>query len=286
MKNKSAFTLIELLVVIAIIALLLAVIVPALKTVKQQAGSAVCLSNQKQIMSVWIMYAGENDSRLCGPNTTNTGPRATAVTNGPSYDWIGLPQTEGGGAIDEDGVAGFTAEEEIRGIRKGVLYPYYENPAVLHCPTDLRFRRPPTSKGVVYGGEGGYRTYSLIMHAGSTWTSAAWAPADQILYKLSQFTSSGGKFVLVEENDNRNWNRNAWVMDWSSTPPSFVDPFAVFHNSRSTLGFADGHAERIVWHDPDTMTYSKGILDGRTTFAFSDPGNADLEWLSLHYPRN
>lgn len=282
MKNKSAFTLIELLVVIAIIALLMAVIIPALKIVKQQAGAVVCLSSQKQLMMVWTMYAEDNGSRLCGPNTSNTGP---ASGNAPSYDWVGPAETEAGVEIDGGDTGGFTVEDEIRGIEKGVLYPYYENHELLHCPTDNRNRKPPTNRDVTYGGDGGYRTYSLVIHAGSTMASPDWATADQILNKLSEFSSPGSKFVLVEENDNRNWNWNAWVMDWSSIPPSFVDPFAVFHNSRSTLGFADGHVERIVWDDPDTMAYSQSTLEGGSSFSFSDSGNVDLEWLALHYPR-
>ena len=90
---------------------------------------------------------------------------------------------------------------------------------------------------------------------------------------------------MVEKNDNRNWNWNSWVMDWSNDPPALVDPFAVFHNSRSTLGFADGHAERIVWKDPDTEKHSQSILAGGTNFYFWESDNVDLNWLELHYPK-
>ena len=67
--------------------------------------------------------------------------------------------------------------------------------------------------------------------------------------------------------------------------PAFVDPFAVFHNERSTMAFADGHAEKIVWKDPDTMRHSQEITDGKTNFYFADPGSVDLQWLLQHYPR-
>ena len=139
--KQYGFTLIELLVVIAIIALLLAIIIPALNIAKQQAGAAVCLSNQRQIMTAWVMYAGDNDSRLCGPDTEFPG------------DWVGQARTAANVVIGGGDTVGFTAEEEINGIRNGVLYPYYEAPKVLHCPTDKRYLKPPADTS--FGGEGG-----------------------------------------------------------------------------------------------------------------------------------
>ena len=70
MKNRRAFTLIELLVVIAIIAILLSVIVPALKRVKEQGKRAVCLNNLRQMMLAWNLYAENNGSRIVSGNTS------------------------------------------------------------------------------------------------------------------------------------------------------------------------------------------------------------------------
>lgn len=61
-NKKKAFTLIELLVVIAIIALLLSVLVPALRKVKGQAQAAICRSNVKQWGMIFMMYAQDNDN--------------------------------------------------------------------------------------------------------------------------------------------------------------------------------------------------------------------------------
>ena len=66
MQKRSGFTLIELLVVIAIIAVLMAVLMPALNVVREQARGIACMSNQKTIGVAYVMYSDENDSSLCG----------------------------------------------------------------------------------------------------------------------------------------------------------------------------------------------------------------------------
>ena len=64
MTKKEGFTLIELLVVIAIIAVLMALLMPALNRVKEQGKRATCLYNLKQLSLCWIMYADENDDKI------------------------------------------------------------------------------------------------------------------------------------------------------------------------------------------------------------------------------
>jgi prepilin-type N-terminal cleavage/methylation domain-containing protein len=267
MHYRKAFTLIELLVVIAIIALLLAIIMPSLNTVKELASSVVCVSNEKQILIAWHMYATENESRICGSNTAEDQGNWVEATSSPTT----VEQEINGTAP--------SAASGNQGIKGGVLYKYYEDPKVLHCPIDRRYRNPPTD--TTFTGDGGYRTYSFIgsMNGGDTGNCL----------KTSDIANPSSKYILVEENDNRGFNWNSWIMD-PGTPPGMIDAFAVFHNMRSALGFADGHAEKIVWKDERTETYSKEIAEGRRllppyTTAAEELDNEDFMWLQNHYAK-
>jgi len=130
MKTK-AFTLIELLVVIAIIALLMAIILPALNMVKRKAATTVCLSNTKNLSVGWYMYMGDNDGRIMSSTAEATDDKGTHV------GWCREPRDGNGNRLGGSQISpAVTDEDEIRGIKMGVLYPYIKSPKAYHCPAD------------------------------------------------------------------------------------------------------------------------------------------------------
>ena len=271
MKQKFGFTLIELLVVIAVIALLLSVLIPALQIAKQQAQGIVCLANKKGISNSWYMYNDDNDGYIVGANQT-----VDTYDNFPWWDppdicygWVCTPQTEDG----DNRANGCTVEEEIIGIRRGLLYPYTEAEDLYHCPGDRRYKYPPEDPD--YGGDGGYRSYSIV--GGANGEDTVWGYVR--LTKMSQLVSPSDKYILVEESESRGWNQHSWVIYPDLDDPRWVDPIAIWHNKRSTLGYADGHAEMHQWVDPDTIDMGEN-----QRLYLTDPGSEDMLYMKRHYP--
>lgn len=267
MNTQKAFTLIELLVVIAIIALLLAILGPTYRVVKEQASGAVCLADLGGIAKAWNIYPDDNDQKIVG-GTISLTPEATWPSGIPAGPWVCTPQTEDGVSMH----SGSTIEEKLIGIRRGTLYPYIEADDVYHCPGDRRFKDPPVEPG--WGGVGGWRSYSItggmfgVNPTGDWWI---------IPYKkYSDIKSPGDSYFIVEEMDGRGYNMGSWVID--PTGDQWVDPIAIWHNEKSTLGFADGHAEMHDWLDDTTLE----MAENQTFYQYAHDSE-DLRYMQRHY---
>jgi prepilin-type N-terminal cleavage/methylation domain-containing protein len=265
--KKKAFTLIELLVVIAIIALLLAVILPALNSAKAQAQGVICTANLSSVLKCWLLYAQNNGDEMVG---NLIGPPTD-----PYFCWVeGKLNTAGNPVAAGDG----TWQDEVRGLAKGLLSPYTQEPKIFHCPGDKRYTKPPTSGGT---GDGGYRSYSLIHGAGVTVQSEIDYWKLEPVKKLAAIRAPGDKYVFVEEMDGRGMNVGSWVIQPQITT-KWVDPISIWHVKSSTLGFADGHAEKHKWRNPSTKDMAEKQLNNYVVPTTED--HQDLYFMLHGYP--
>src|SRR6266496_6688835 len=141
---KRAFTLIELLVVIAIIALLAAMLLPALARTKDKARAASCLNNLRQVALAYTMYRGEHNDvnvpyRSC-PDTPNDPYGLSAGVpsgNGPNKPPPSGPNEIWWAPYDPtqvpDGPPG-------AGYKSGLLSPFFETPAIFKCPDETKWQ--------------------------------------------------------------------------------------------------------------------------------------------------
>jgi len=254
--NKKAFTLIELLVVVAIIAMLMAVLVPALKRVKQQATGAICLANVKGMAPAWHTYAMDNDERLLNGDS----PMSGRWKAGESY-FVLFPQDNQGNARETR--ADVTRQYELNGIRKGGLFPYVDTVDVYHCPGD-KSRQLYARVLSDYPNASWWNSYSIpgLMNG----EHPKDAPGFKYLVKkMNEIANPGGKAVFMENSDYRGWVIGSWLMTDPITP-QWSDAVAIWHKDRSTFGFADGHAEMHNWVDNSTIINAQ--YDGSTATKF------------------
>ncbi|NLH17455.1 MAG: type II secretion system protein [Phycisphaerae bacterium] len=283
-RKTAAFTLIELLVVIAIIAILLAVLIPSLEVAKKQATAIICLGNVKALSNGWYLYAEDNDNWLMDGDTCDRDQAGANIKTGWTlypgtsqrvHNFVSAPQDELGNERNN------SIEDKTRGFEVGAAWPYAETPKVYHCPSDKRYLFPAHGPG---GGIGGYRSYSL----GAVYSQrSSGAEALCRVDKLNQIAAPGEKFTWLEEMDGFGWNHRTWNMDLQT--PYWVDPFAIWHNDRSTFGFADGHAEKHQWMENSTIDLARRMInsmeDSQEIKGEAVPANElrDWEWARKHY---
>ena len=268
MHDRKGFTLIELLVVIAIIALLLAIIIPALNSVKQLAAQVPCMQNQRTIAQAFFMYQEDHDGWLVTGHAWFT-PNSS-VTDG--RDWTYCPMTDNGAPVR--GVSeNPTAEFEKNGIRAGALWPYIEAIDSYHCPADRR---------VVKDGIG-WRSYSMVAGLGAAY--GGYVTEAHEVHKMHEIKSPGDKYISVEEieklSDGRYWwNMGSWVVD---IPRQYwFDPVAGWHTWGCTLAFADSHSEKIKWRDQRTKDWIQGNAQ-KGSPSIDQSGNVDMAYIVQHF---
>jgi prepilin-type N-terminal cleavage/methylation domain-containing protein/prepilin-type processing-associated H-X9-DG protein len=280
-QKPAGFTLIELLVVIAIIAILAAMLLPALARAKLKATEAACLNNQKQIGLAALMYAGDNNDAIV--------PFATAANSLDAGGFWLIPDAGGG---NPPWYRGGTTLEQAEQMAQNCLrtnnplYQYAPNPGVYHCPGDTRITRQPRNGWA-------YDSYSKTQNAAGDIGPGNYYGFGAVYKKYSQMNASAQTFVFTEDSDSRGYNEGTWLVLWTGGTPRFTwdDPPAIYHGNVGTYSFGDGHAEYHKWTDATLLAAGKAAATGvnisGVTFGFAGPtSGSDYYYVyqGIHFP--
>jgi len=269
---RFAFTLIELLVVIAIIAILAAMLLPALARAKLKATEAACLNNQKELGLAFTMYVNDNNGKLI--NSTNL----------PGNNAGGYWGLESGAPADWTSQSAALTDVQNCLTTNNMLYQYAASPGTYHCPGDTRFNLPIGSGSAVGWA---YDSYSVTENV-----EPISGFADGFT-KYAQISRTSDCIIFAEQSDTRGYNVGTFAMNVNGPLPplsfAFDDIFATYHGNVGTFAFADGHAEARKWLDPAIIAAGAATLTrGSSLYQYGaapykpDPTGHDAPWLIQH----
>lgn len=273
-KHNCGFTLIELLVVIAIIAILAALLLPALAKAKQKAQGIKCMNNNKQLALAWTIYADDNKDFIPSTMATDPDGRPAWITGAESYT--------GGNPLSLDPAN--RANWDINaGLTTNVLWDYAKTPEIYRCPADPR--QCSVQVGLNRNVYPVVRSMSMNQAFGSV---SAWINKGGGNFKLYKRKGSilipTQTFIFAEEAP-ASINDDAFAVECSSTlgagNEKIVDFPAVYHGGNSTsFAFADGHAEIHRWIGSTILNCPIGSPNNREVPAGDSA--TDVDWLAEH----
>jgi prepilin-type N-terminal cleavage/methylation domain-containing protein/prepilin-type processing-associated H-X9-DG protein len=268
---RRAFTLIELLVVIAIIAILAAMLLPALNKAKSKAEGISCLNNEKQLALAWNMYSTDNGRLINNPG----GLVATRPDPGNPTNWVYGWLSWTTGSPDN-------ANTNMDMLFVSLFGPYTaKTPGVYKCPAD----KTPSAIGPRN------RSISMNGFVGGTdeGPNGAYGYADYRMFlKESDMVRPGPAMTWVfldEHPDGINDGLFGMHMPAAASWPSVAawdDVPASYHNGACGFSFADGHAEVHKWADAASKPTIRGG-PGSSVNTGGGPGlGAGYTYTSLH----
>ena len=287
LQGSRGFTLIELLVVIAIIAILAAMLLPALSRAKTKAQGIYCMNNHKHLVLAWKMYVDDNRDVL---------PFSKGNGNYDPYAWCN-------GWLDYSSAA--DNWDINHDINKSIMWPYCgQSGGIFRCPSDqsavnMRGTMMPRVRSMSMVAWVGGRGSGAGQLAALNWSQTTLGTSSgeaRIYRKFNDMTDPGPSRTAVfldEREDSINDGMFVIAMEGAATtlggaptPGSYgiIDYPAAYHGGAGGFSFADGHSELRRWRDPRT---TPKVMKGQNyDFNFKPtPNNSDVAWMQENCTR-
>ena len=275
---RSGFTLIELLTVLAIVAILAAILLPALAKARERARGISCLNNTRQLLLAWNLYADDHEARLA----YNLGMTGSSFRT--DLNWVNNVMTWD---LSSDN----TNLATLTGASLGTYVS--GNTGVYRCPSDQAL----SSLQSAAGWAARIRSYSMNAMVGDAGSFSASGyninnPGYTQFFKMTQIPQPADIFVFLDEHPDS--IDDGYFLDKS--PPGsagygsvypqaqWTDLPASYHNRATAFSFADGHSSLHRWQQPDTIRPSLPYAANLPIPLPSSPASAlaDFAWVMDH----